>query len=114
MYHSMVQVASFTRAVCKARPLPLSMMGLGLLSEVSHGCRRNGAHGQVLIVRMNRPERLNALNTEMRQTLAETWTEFRHDKELEVAIFTGTGRGFCAGEDMKETLTTGVPGGTRV
>ena len=70
--------------------------------------------GQVLIVRMNRPERLNALNTEMRQALAETWTTFRHDKELEVAIFTGTGRGFCAGEDMKETLTTGVPGGTRL
>ena len=35
-------------------------------------------NGQVLIVRMNRPERLNALNTEMRQMLAETWTEFRH------------------------------------
>ena len=67
--------------------------------------------GQVLIVRMNRPERLNALNTDMRQALAETWTDFRHDKELEVAIFTGAGRGFCAGEYMKETLTTGVPGG---
>ena len=70
-------------------------------------------NGQVLIVRMNRPERLNALNAEMRQTLAETWTEFRHCKELEVAIFTGTGRGFCAGEDMKESLATGTPGGTR-
>ena len=71
-------------------------------------------HGQVLIVRMNRPERLNALNTEMRQMLAETWTDFRTSREFEVAIFTGTGRGFCAGEDMKETLTTGVPGGTRL
>ena len=40
----------------------------------------------------------------MRTELAETWTEFRHSKELEVAIFTGTGRGFCAGEDMKESL----------
>jgi enoyl-CoA hydratase/carnithine racemase len=46
--------------------------------------------------------------------LAKTWNEFRHDKELEVAIFTGTGRGFCAGEDMKETLSTGKPGGTKV
>src|SRR5215472_3771335 len=70
-------------------------------------------HGQVLVVRMNRPERLNALNFEMRTRLAETWTEFRHDNELEVAIFTGTGRGFCAGEDMKESLQRGMPGGQR-
>src|SRR5215467_12809326 len=69
--------------------------------------------GQVLVVRMNRPERLNALNTEMRTRLAETWTGFRHDDGLEVAIFTGTGRGFCAGEDMRESLQRGVPGGQR-
>ena len=71
-------------------------------------------HGQILVVRMNRPERLNALNTEMRTMLADVWTDFRHSRELEVAIFTGTGRGFCAGEDMKETLQTGTPGGTRL
>jgi enoyl-CoA hydratase/carnithine racemase len=62
---------------------------------------------------MNRPERLNALNHEMRTVLAETWTEFRHSNELEVAIFTGTGRAFCAGEDMKESLQNGAPGGRR-
>src|SRR4051794_5352554 len=70
-------------------------------------------HGQVLVVRMNRPERLNALNHEIRNRLAETWTEFRHSNELEVAIFTGTGRGFCAGEDMKESLADGAPGGRK-
>ena len=70
-------------------------------------------HGQVLVVRMNRPERLNALSHEMRSELAEAWTEFRHSKELEVAIFTGTGRGFCAGEDMKESLQRGAPGSQR-
>src|SRR6516164_11017527 len=69
--------------------------------------------GQVLVVRMNRPERLNALNHEMRTRLAETWTEFRHDDGLEVAIFTGAGRAFCAGEDMKESLEHGTPGGRR-
>ena len=69
------------------------------------------AHGQVLIVRMNRPERLNALNSEMRHKMAETWTMFRNSDALEVAILTGTGRAFCAGEDMKETLEHGVPGG---
>lgn len=70
-------------------------------------------HGQVLVVRMNRPERLNALNHEMRTELARTWTEFRHDPELEVAILTGAGRAFCAGEDMKESLKDGAPGGRR-
>jgi enoyl-CoA hydratase/carnithine racemase len=70
-------------------------------------------HGQILVVRMNRPERLNALNHEMRIRLAETWTQFRRSDELEVAIFTGTGRAFCAGEDMKESLQRGVPSGQR-
>src|SRR5919108_312769 len=70
-------------------------------------------HAQVLVVRMNRPERLNALNTEMRTELAKIWSEFRRDPGLEVAIFTGTGRGFCAGEDMKESLERGTPGGQR-
>src|SRR5271167_1203181 len=70
-------------------------------------------HGQILVVRMNRPERLNALNHEMRTRLAETWTEFRRSDEFEVAIFTGTGRGFCAGEDMRESLAAGRPGGSR-
>ncbi|MBL0897603.1 MAG: enoyl-CoA hydratase/isomerase family protein [Reyranella sp.] len=71
------------------------------------------AHGQVLVVRMNRPDRLNALNHEMRTELSRIWNEFRHSKDLEVAVFTGTGRGFCAGEDMKESLKDGAPGGRR-
>jgi len=71
-------------------------------------------HGQVLVVRMNRPERLNALNTEMRVELAKAWTAFRHDDALEVAILTGAGRAFCAGEDMKESLASRMPGGARI
>ena len=70
-------------------------------------------HGQILVVRMNRPERLNALGHEMRTLLAETWTEFRRSDRFEVAIFTGAGRAFCAGEDMKESLARGTPGGMR-
>ena len=70
-------------------------------------------HGQVLIVRLNRPERLNALNHELRSELARTRTEFRHSERHEVAILTGTGRAFCAGEDMEELLRDGAPGGRR-
>lgn len=70
--------------------------------------------GQIFVVRMNRPEVLNALNYELRVKLAEAWTEFRESRDLEVAIFTGTGRGFCAGEDMKEALKDNTPGGREI
>src|SRR5260370_20963735 len=107
----------------RARPKPCfdRPAGDGRVRQASHTSVREAEmavveterHGQVLVVRMNRPERLNALNLEMRSRLAETWTEFRESSELEVAIFTGAGRGFCAGEDMKESLARGRPGGTR-
>ena len=66
--------------------------------------------GQVMVIRMNRPERLNALGQELRTGLAEAWCEFRDSDQLEVAVFTGTGRAFCAGEDMKESIQRGAPG----
>jgi enoyl-CoA hydratase/carnithine racemase len=66
--------------------------------------------GGVMVIRMNRPERLNALSTELRTALGEAWCSFRDDPEAEVAIFTGTGRAFCAGEDMKESVERGGPG----
>lgn len=64
----------------------------------------------VMVVRLNRPDRLNALGVELRAALADAWCEFRDSKDAEVAIFTGTGRAFCAGEDMKESLERGAAG----
>jgi enoyl-CoA hydratase/carnithine racemase len=66
--------------------------------------------GQVLVLRMNRPERLNALGQDLRTGLAAAWCEFRDSDDLDVAVFTGTGRAFCAGEDMKESVERGAPG----
>jgi len=66
--------------------------------------------GQVMVIRMNRPERLNALGHDLRTGLAEAWCEFRDSDQLEVAVFTGTGRAFCAGEDMQESVERGAPG----
>ena len=66
--------------------------------------------GQVMLVRMNRPERLNALGVQLRAELAEAFVKFRDDPDSEVAVFTGSGRAFCAGEDMKESLERGTPG----
>jgi len=67
-------------------------------------------HGQVMLVRLNRPERMNALGFQLRTEMAEAFTEFKENPDLEVAVLTGTGRAFCAGEDMKESLERGAPG----
>jgi enoyl-CoA hydratase/carnithine racemase len=64
----------------------------------------------VMVLRINRPDRLNALNIELRSALADAWCELRDSSTLEVAIFTGTGRAFCAGEDMKASLERGEVG----
>jgi enoyl-CoA hydratase/carnithine racemase len=66
--------------------------------------------GGVMVIRMNRPERLNALGRELQAALSEAWIKFRDSADAEVAIFTGTGRAFCAGEDMKESIEQGVAG----
>ena len=65
----------------------------------------------IMVIRLNRPERMNALGSEMRAALAAAWCEFRDSRDLEVAIYTGTGRAFCAGEDMKESVERGTLGG---
>ena len=67
-------------------------------------------NGQVMVIKLNRPDRLNALGFQLRSEMADAFTEFRDNPHLEVAVLTGTGRAFCAGEDMKEALERGVPG----
>lgn len=60
--------------------------------------------GGVLLARMNRPERMNALGGGLREALNATWFEFRDDPELKVMILTGTGdRAFCTGNDLRES-----------
>ena len=54
----------------------------------------------VAIVTMNRPERLNAVNDEIRAGLREKLDDAAKDEEVKVIIVTGAGRGFCAGADM--------------
>jgi len=59
-------------------------------------------NGRVVILTMNRPKRMNALNTEMSSALKNAWERFRDDEEAWVAILTGAGDAFCAGRDLKE------------
>ena len=63
----------------------------------------------VATVTMNRPDALNALSSELRQAIVETFHHLRDDAETEVIILTGAGRAFTVGLDLKELGGEVVP-----
>jgi len=54
----------------------------------------------VVIVSLNRPERLNAVNGRMHAELATFSRDFANDRALKALVLTGEGRAFCAGGDF--------------
>ena len=59
--------------------------------------------GRIAIFTINRPEAMNALNSQVRQELNQALIDFRDDPDLWVGIITGAGeKAFSAGADIKE------------
>ena len=58
--------------------------------------------GHICWVYLNRPNSLNALNTEILRELTEFNASLRYDLESRVVIYTGTGDNFSSGADLKE------------
>ncbi len=56
----------------------------------------------VAILRLNRPERMNALSAELRLAIGAAFRELEADPEIRALVLTGVGRAFCAGMDLKE------------
>ncbi|MGO9042319.1 MAG: enoyl-CoA hydratase/isomerase family protein [Mycobacterium sp.] len=56
----------------------------------------------VVVLRLDRPERLNAINEVMVSELARTCVELSADPSVHVVVLTGAGRGFCSGIDMRD------------
>ena len=68
-----------------------------LLYEVNEG---------IAVITINRPQRRNALNKNVRQSFFELWNRFEEDETAKVAILTGAGEHFCAGMDLLEAAST--------
>ena len=58
--------------------------------------------GAVLSLTLNRPEKLNAFNPEMHKLLREALDQARDEAAVRAVLLTGSGRGFCAGQDLSE------------
>jgi enoyl-CoA hydratase len=57
---------------------------------------------QVALVRLNRPQALNALNSQLMQELADALSAMDHDPEVRCIVLTGSEKAFAAGADIKE------------
>jgi enoyl-CoA hydratase/carnithine racemase len=67
-------------------------------------------HDEVAVIRLNRPQRMNAMGAVMLGQLRDAYRTLAEDDSLRAGIVTGTGRAFCAGRDIKE----GAQAGTRL
>ncbi len=52
-------------------------------------------------IEFNEPEKLNGMNTRKKRDLIETLVQAQMDNAVRVIVFTGQGRAFCAGDDLK-------------
>jgi len=64
------------------------------------------------VVTLNRPDRLNAFNEAMHVALKAAIAEAEADENCRALLITGSGRGFCAGQDLNDRLAR--PGETVV
>src|SRR2546430_13365284 len=56
----------------------------------------------VLTITLNRPEKLNAFNLEMHSLLRQAIERAAGEADIRAVLLTGSGRGFCAGQDLAE------------
>jgi 2-(1,2-epoxy-1,2-dihydrophenyl)acetyl-CoA isomerase len=57
--------------------------------------------GNVAVIRLNRPDKLNALNIELGHGLVHALLHASQDTSVRAVVLTGAGRGFCAGGDLE-------------
>jgi crotonobetainyl-CoA hydratase len=64
--------------------------------------------GRTLLVTLNRPAQLNAVNAEVTALLADALEQAKDDDSIWTVVVTGAGRAFCAGADLK-AVASGEP-----
>lgn len=65
----------------------------------------------VALLRLNRPDSLNALDDELQQALLQATTDLRDDPSVRAVVLTGNGKGFCSGAGLDSTEVSDSPAG---
>jgi len=58
----------------------------------------------VSTIRLNDPEKLNALTFETYRELENVMADLAHDRDIKVVVITGTGKGFCSGGSVHDII----------
>src|SRR6201996_4812610 len=74
----------------------------GARSTVTDTLSLEKPHAGVVVLQLNRPERLNAINEVMVDELKETLAALATDTSVNAVVLPGAGRGFCSGIDMRD------------
>ena len=69
----------------------------------------NDVQDGVMTITLNRPDKLNAMNPDMRARIIAAIDQSDADDTIRAVIFTGAGRGFCAGADITGGASGFVP-----
>ncbi len=56
----------------------------------------------VATVTLNRPESMNSLSVSLKEALLDELTQIAGDPAVRAVVLTGSGRGFCVGQDLRE------------
>jgi enoyl-CoA hydratase len=67
--------------------------------------------GRILFITLNRPDAANSINSALGEGLLAAGRMLDESDDLTVGVLTGTGRGFCAGMDLKAYTKEGDPRG---
>jgi 2-(1,2-epoxy-1,2-dihydrophenyl)acetyl-CoA isomerase len=67
-------------------------------------------HGDVVVLRLNIPERLNPIATNLQLALREQLAAVRADRSVSALVLTGAGRAFCVGADLSSMGGAGAGG----
>jgi 2-(1,2-epoxy-1,2-dihydrophenyl)acetyl-CoA isomerase len=74
----------------------------------------SGQKNNVLVIRLNRPDKFNSFNREMSLQLISELDKAEKDKDVRAILIIGEGKAFCAGQDLAEALDPNGPGIKRI